>query len=285
VLDAIVAAARRIVEVRRQTIAESALERSVSVDFQRGRFAQALREAPTPRIVAECKRRSPSRGVLRPDYDPSTLARAYEASGAAAISVLTEPTFFDGAPGDLQQARAAVALPILRKDFIVDRYQLLEARAWGADAVLLIVAALQQAELRTLVREADRLSLDAIVEVHDETEMRRAVDAGASIIGVNHRDLRTLTVDSSVSERLIESLPGEVIAVAESGIRTGGDVARLSALGYDAFLVGEHLMTAPSPAAALRELIGSVSGQPAVSSRARLGHASASQRSGREDGR
>ena len=206
------------------------------------------------RVIAECKRRSPSRGILRGDYDPATHARAYADAGAVAVSVLTEPTFFDGTPDHLRQVRAAVDLPLLRKDFIVSEYQLIEAAVLGADAALLIVGALEQSQLVTLLREAERLSLAALVEVHDSEELRRAVDAGSRIIGVNSRNLRTLSVDHGVLDRIAAELPREVTAVAESGIRTHADIERLSGAGYHAFLVGERVIAQPDPGAALKEL-------------------------------
>jgi indole-3-glycerol phosphate synthase len=255
VLAAIVGAAERCVDTRRAAVPESELEKAI-VPRERGRFAAALRAGGGTRIIAECKRRSPSRGVLRRDYDPVALARSYQAAGAAAISVLTEPAFFDGAPAHLQGVRRAVALPILRKDFIVDRYQLLEACAWGADAVLLIVAALSGATLTRLMRAAHALELAALVEVHDRTELQRALDAGAEIVGVNNRNLRTLDVATATARELIESIPDETIAVAESGLTSREDVERLSREGYDAFLVGERLVTSADPAATLARLLG-----------------------------
>jgi indole-3-glycerol phosphate synthase len=173
-----------------------------------------------------------------------------------AISVLTEPTFFDGAPEHLREVRASVDLPVLRKDFIVSEYQLIEAAVLGADAALLIVGALEQNELTTLLAMATSLKLAALVEVHDLEELGRALDAGARIIGVNSRNLRTLTVDLGVLDDVAVRLPRDVIAVAESGIRTSADLARLSAAGYDAFLVGERLIAQPDPGAALLELLG-----------------------------
>jgi indole-3-glycerol phosphate synthase len=217
-------------------------------------FAAALARSPAPRIIAECKRRSPSRGILREHYEPAGHAAAYAAAGAAAISVLTEPTFFDGAAEHLEAVRQAVSIPVLRKDFIVTDYQIHEAAALGADAVLLIVAALSDRELRQLQALAQSIGLAALLEVHDGGELKRAIDAGAHIIGVNSRNLRTLQVDASVPERLAEQLPREAIAVAESGIRSRADIDRLSALRYDAFLVGERLITRADPAAALRSL-------------------------------
>jgi indole-3-glycerol phosphate synthase len=207
-------------------------------------------------VIAECKRRSPSRGVLAPQYDPVSIARQYEAGGAAAISVLTEPTFFDGALDHLTAVRKAVDLPVLRKDFVVDEYQLLEARAAGADAVLLIVAALEQPDLVRLQSRAWELGLAALVEVHDDEELSRAIDGGARLVGVNNRNLRTLAVDVGASDRLAAKMPAGVIGVSESGLQTRGDLERLAAAGYRAFLIGERFMTDPDPARAITELIG-----------------------------
>ncbi len=254
-LTAIVAASRRIVEVRREITSEAVLERRASERRpDRDAFARALRDRASPRVIAECKRRSPSRGILRQCYVPADHARAYADAGAAAISVLTEPTFFDGSLEHLAAVRAAVTLPLLRKDFIVTRYQVLEAAAAGADAVLLIVAALSDRELTTLLAEAAALGLAALVEVHDEEELRRALDAGAEIIGVNSRNLRTLSVDGDVHVRLARQLPAGVIAVAESGLREAADLERLERAGYSAFLVGERLIGQPDPGRALQEL-------------------------------
>lgn len=255
VLDAIVAGTRRIVELRRSATSLAALEAIAGQRAPRaGAFRSALTATPIPRIIAECKRRSPSKGVLRRDYDARDLASAYEQNGAAAISVLTEPTFFDGAPEHLQAVRSAVSIPVLRKDFVIDRYQLLEARAWGADAVLLIVAALGPADLPALILEAAHLGLDALVEVHDGEELRRAVDAGAAIVGINNRNLKTLDVSIRTCEELVAAAPEGAVLVAESGLQSSADLARLAALGFDAFLVGERLMTAADPGRALREL-------------------------------
>ena len=207
-------------------------------------------------VIAECKRRSPSRGVLAAHYDPVAIARKYEAGGAAAISVLTEPTFFDGALEHLTAVRDAVGLPLLRKDFVVDDYQLLEARAAGADAVLLIVAALEQTELVRLQSRAWELGLAALVEVHDDEELARAIGSGARLIGVNNRNLRTLTVDVSASDRLAAQMPANVVGVSESGLQSRGDLERLAAAGYRAFLIGERFMTDPDPARAISDLIG-----------------------------
>jgi indole-3-glycerol phosphate synthase len=199
--------------------------------------------------------------VLLADYDPVALATAYARGGAAAISVLTEPGFFDGALEHLEAVRAVVELPLLRKDFVVDGYQILEARAAGADAVLLIVAALDQPALVGLQAEAGDAGLAVLVEVHDEEELTRAVDAGARLIGVNNRNLRTLTVDVEASFRLAARLPIDALGVSESGLSSAADLERLTAAGYRAFLVGERFMTAPDPAAAVGELVGTGRGR------------------------
>lgn len=192
---------------------------------------------------------------MRAAYDPAVVARGYVGAGAVALSVLTEPMFFDGALEHLAAVRATVTVPLLRKDFIVTEYQLLEGRAEGADAALLIVAALDDGDLRRLLKETAALGLAALVEVHDLTELDRAVQCGATIIGVNNRNLRTLEVTLDASKTLIEKMPADVVAVAESGLRTGDDIAELRRAGYDAFLIGESLMTRPDPGAALRQLL------------------------------
>ena len=256
-LATIVAATRQAVAVRSREVPVDVLEKRARDNRPRGdTFERALRESAAPRVIAECKRRSPSRGILRADYDPAAHAQAYEAAGAAAISVLTEPTFFDGALEHLRVVRSTVQVPLLRKDFIVAEYQLVEAIAHGADAVLLIVSALDDRELRRLLLRAHALGLACLVEVHDAAEITRAVGAGASVVGVNSRNLRTLAVDMHVLDAAATLLPRTVTAVAESGIRSTGDLARLSAAGYGAFLVGERLMTQPDPGAALKTLRG-----------------------------
>lgn len=206
-------------------------------------------------VIAECKRRSPSRGVLRESYEPWRIARDYENAGASAISVVTEPRFFGGALEHVAEVRRAVDLPILRKDFVVDEYQLLEARAAGADAVLLISAALELPRLERLIARTRELGMAPLVEVHGEEDVERAIDAGATLIGVNNRDLRTLEVDLETGPRLIERLPSGSIAVSESGIRSRDDLRRLASLGFRAFLVGERLMASPDPGLALGELL------------------------------
>lgn len=257
-LRAVVDAARASATAREQAVAPAAFERAVADAAPRAAaFVGALRAAGV-RVIAECKRRSPSRGILRHDYDPAVVARGYEAAGAAAISVLTEPTFFDGSLDHLRQVRAAVELPLLRKDFLVTPFQLSEARAAGADAVLLIVAALEGTELDRLVSLASELGLAALVEVHDEEETRRAIDAGATVIGVNSRDLRSLDVRLETFDRLAPLLPREVVAVAESGLRRAAEIEHLRAIRYDAFLIGERFIAETDPGAALRALLRSM---------------------------
>lgn len=256
-LATIVSGTRRIVEARQAQAPIAALaERAAAAPSRRGRFGAAI-SRDRVNVIAECKRRSPSRGVLRADYDPVAIAAAYAAAGAAAVSVLTEPTFFDGALEHLSGVRAAVSVPILRKDFIVSEYQLLEAKAAGADAVLLIVSALRPVELKVLHDHAGRMGLDVLVEVHDATELAIALDAGARIVGVNNRNLRTLEVDLHASDTLIAKVPDEVVAVSESGLRTAEDLLRLRSLGYRAFLIGERFMTAAEPGEQLKELLAS----------------------------
>jgi indole-3-glycerol phosphate synthase len=249
-LGAIVAATRtRVFHAARRAPAGDLARLIDQSPAPRG-FRAALAR-PGLRVIAECKRRSPSRGVLRAEYDPAAIARRYAEAGAAAISVLTEPTFFDGSLAHLEAARAVVDVPILRKDFVVDEYQLLEARVSGADAVLLIVAALDDEALARLGEGARALGLDVLVEVHDEGELDRAAAAGADIIGVNNRNLRTLDVDVDASFRLAARMPAGAIAVAESGLKGGADLRRLQAAGYRAFLIGERFMTAGDPGEAL----------------------------------
>jgi indole-3-glycerol phosphate synthase len=254
-LETVVAGARRSAEMREHAVVGPAFEKAWAGRQPRGdRFEASLRQSGT-RVIAECKRRSPARGVLRASYDPAAVARSYETAGAAAISVLTEPTFFDGSLDHLAAVRSAVGLPVLCKDFLTSEFQLLEARAAGADAVLLIVAALDPRALQRLVAQARALGLAALVEVHDREELGRALDAGAPIVGVNSRNLRTLEVSTAVFDELAASLPGNVVAVAESGLKSGADVRRLRAARYDAFLIGERFMVAPDPGAALAGLL------------------------------
>ena len=255
-LAAIVAATRKTVAVRSAQLPIAELDhRAAGVQTTPGRFAAALSRPQRLNVIAECKRRSPSRGVIRADYDPASIAAGYERSGAAAISVLTEPAFFDGHLDHLKAVRAACDLPVLRKDFIVDRYQIVEARAAGADAILLIVAALTPPALASLHRAAADAGLDALVEIHDLLELPIALDAGSSIIGVNNRNLRTLSVNTEISRRAVELIPDDVIAVAESGLTSATGLSALSNAGYDAFLIGERLMAASDPGQALADLM------------------------------
>jgi indole-3-glycerol phosphate synthase len=228
---------------------ESALDRAPEVRS----FKKALSRKPA--IIAEIKKASPSAGLIRKDFDPEKIAREYQASGAAAISVITEVQHFQGGLEILASLRWSVKLPLLRKDFIVDPYQILEARHAGADAVLLIAALLDSSSLKNLRSEAERYGMDALVEVHNEMEMQKALDSGASIIGVNNRDLRTFEVSLDTALRLAPLFPAHILAVAESGIRTSDDVHKLVNAGYCGLLVGEQLMRSPSPGDALKKLI------------------------------
>lgn len=216
-------------------------------------FRAALAQ-PGFHVIAEVKRRSPSKGDLNPDLDPALLAKEYEAAGATCLSVLTDVEFFGGSPGDLAAARAATRLPVLRKDFTVCEADVIDARAMGADAVLLIAAALDDAELTAFHQLAVALGLDALVEVHDEAELDRALAVGATLVGVNQRDLVTFEVDHARAARMGAAMPDAVVKVAESGVRDGDDARRLRDAGYDAVLVGETLVTSSDPAATLREL-------------------------------
>lgn len=218
-------------------------------------FAEAIR-SQSPAIIAEIKKASPSKGLLQPNFHPAFIAGAYQEGGAACLSVLTDQEFFHGSLHDLQAARAAVALPVLRKDFTIDRLQIFEAAAHSADAILLIAAILDVHELTTFRELASSLSLAALVEVHNEEELKKAVDSGAEIIGVNNRNLDTFEVTLDTSLRLADHIPQNVIRVSESGIFTHADIHRLQSAGYHAFLVGESLMKAQNPTAALKSLLG-----------------------------
>lgn len=253
-LETIVAATRRTIEVRETREPFAGLARRAEMVPALRRLRDAVQRDGI-NVIAECKRRSPSRGVLRADYDPVALAKGYAAAGAAAISVLTEPSFFDGSLVDLAAVRAAVDVPVLRKDFVVSEYQIVEARAAGADAVLLIVGALTPGELATLLARADAWGLDALVEVHALEELAVAVDAGASIIGVNNRNLRTLAVDVRASDAIIGRMPPDIVSISESGLRAAADLMRLRALGYHGFLIGERFMASADPGLALRGLL------------------------------
>jgi indole-3-glycerol phosphate synthase len=255
-LDQILAATRRKIARSKREADVHHLEVEAEKHVARG-FRRAL-ESSSQRgisVIAELKKASPSRGLIRPDFDPASLAIQLERAGAAALSVLTDEEFFQGSLQNLRLASEGTKLPCLRKDFIVDEIQILDARANKADAILLIVAALSQTELKTLAERASSSGLDVLCEVHDLDEMRRAADAGCNLIGVNARDLRTFQVDPETAFRLADSIPKNALAVAESGIHSGADIARLRAAGYQAFLIGESLMAAQSPGEALRTLI------------------------------
>ena len=267
VLDRIVAATRaRVAEAKRGADLR-ALERRAEQHVPRG-FRRVLESKSHDGIavIAELKKASPSKGLIRAEFHAAELARELEAAGAVALSVLTDQEFFQGSLGNLREASAAVSIPCLRKDFIVDEFQLVEARANSADAVLLIVAALASDELERLARAARSRGLDVLCEVHDGEELQRALDAGCDLIGVNTRDLRTFKVDLETAFVLAEKIPAGLVRVAESGIRSSVDVARLRAAGYDAFLVGESLMRASCPGDALRELMRVPSGEERVPS-------------------
>jgi indole-3-glycerol phosphate synthase len=256
ILADIVGSTRRKLGERRSKADLRQLERQAALHVPRG-FRERLESANKSGIavIAELKKASPSRGLIRHEFDPAKLARELEAAGAAALSVLTDEEFFQGSLANLRIASHETGLPCLRKDFIVDEFQLLEARANGADAILLIVAALSKPELEELTRRACDHELDVLCEVHDEDELRGALDAGCNLIGVNSRDLRTFKVDLGTALRLAEQMPDGVLAVAESGIENGADIAKLRGAGYGAFLIGETLMRASSPGDALRELL------------------------------
>lgn len=257
-LEEIVAASRKRVAAAKSASDLRALAAKAEAQQPRG-FARNLRRvAPVGvAVIAELKKASPSKGLIREDFPVAELARELEQAGAAALSVLTDQQFFQGSLENLELASQATSLPCLRKDFILDDFQLLEARAYGASAVLLIVAALPQSELENLHRAAGQFGLDVLCEVHDAAELQRAVDAGCEVIGVNNRNLHTFRVDLNVSLELAARMPAGALKVAESGIEAGDDIARLRQAGFDAVLIGESLMRAPRPGDALRELLAS----------------------------
>ena len=252
----IAAATRQKVSECRSKADLHQLERQAGLHVERG-FRAALQSASESgvAVIAELKKASPSRGLIRRDFDPAKLAKELEAAGATALSVLTDEEFFQGSLENLHIASTETRLPCLRKDFIVDEFQIIEARAKRADAILLIVAALSQSELITLKKKAEHHELDVLCEVHDEDELQCALDAGCDLIGVNSRDLRTFNVDLGTAFRLAERMPANVLAVAESGIESGSDIAQLRSAGYRAFLIGETLMRAAKPGEALKTLL------------------------------
>ena len=257
ILDAIIE--NKKIEVEKSKVSlplESLISRIANIRPPRD-FYKAVDHGGQLRIIAEIKKASPSKGVLREDFDPVKIALGYARSGASALSVLTDEKFFMGSLTYLRAVKEAVDIPLLRKDFIIDPYQVYEARLYGADALLLIVSALGQDALRELLALTRSLGMDAVVEVHDDEELGRALDAGSRIIGINNRDLRTFEVDLGVSARLARMLPRGVIAIAESGISSGADIKRLRDQGVHVFLIGETFMKAPDPGAELKKLISS----------------------------
>jgi indole-3-glycerol phosphate synthase len=262
-LAPILAAKRSLVADQKRKISESELKaRARELDAPRG-FAAALRAKTAPgtaerrfALIAEIKKASPSAGLIRPDFDPATLARGYELGGAACLSVLTDAPFFQGRDEDLAAARDACALPVLRKDFMVDPYQVWEARAIGADCILLIVAALADDEMKRLEAVAQEAGLDVLVEVHDAAELARALRLATPLIGINNRNLKTLKTDIATTEALAREVPSDRLIVSESGLRTHADLARMARAGARAFLIGESLMREPNVEVATRALIG-----------------------------
>jgi indole-3-glycerol phosphate synthase len=268
ILDNIVSARRRALDETRLAIPLERVQHAAEAREERRDFAAAMASGAAPsaraglRVIAELKRASPSRGLLRQQYRRREIALGYAAGGAAALSVLTEEQYFLGSLHDLAEVRRAVELPVLRKDFILEIYQVYESVAAGADALLLIVATLPDLELRSLVGLCKQLRIDALVEVHTEQELDRALAAGARMIGVNNRNLKTLEVNLDTSFRLRERIPPGCITVSESGIKTAADLRRLADAGFDAVLIGERLMTEPDPGQALRRLLAEYAGQP-----------------------
>ncbi|MEI9967465.1 MAG: indole-3-glycerol phosphate synthase TrpC [Terracidiphilus sp.] len=266
-LATILASTRATLAAAKADVPVAELERRAAEHHPRG-WAAALRgrAAAGPAVIAEIKKASPSKGLIRAAFDPAWLARRYRAGGAAALSVLTDEPFFQGSLRNLEMASTATPLPCLRKDFIVDEYQIVEARAHRADAILLIAAALDNSEMKRLAAVARSLTLDVLVEVHTAEELDRVLDAlgetGADAIGVNNRDLKTFEVSAETSLALVDRIPASVVRVTESGISTRDDIARLRKAGFDAFLIGESLMRQPDPGVALAELLKGATGNP-----------------------
>jgi indole-3-glycerol phosphate synthase len=259
ILDEIIQKTKQDLEKRKTDMPMDLLGKSLAYNpYQPKDVKKALRSTQENpyRVIAEVKKASPSKGVIREDFDPLLIAKAYEAGGADALSILTEPHYFQGNLEYLTAIRRYVPMPLLRKDFIVDKYQILEALVYGADFILLIAAALTQKELKELLQFARHLGLDVLVEIHNKTELTKAVFAGAEIIGINHRDLKTFAMDMNLCEKLIPLIPKGKIIVAESGIYEHEQVKHLSKIGADAFLVGEHFMRQDDISGALKSLKG-----------------------------
>jgi len=260
VLDRILESRRAEVEHRKKVLPETALKYGVQAASALRDFVGAL-SGPGINIMAELKPASPSRGVMREPFDAAALAQTLEATGAAALSVLTEPEFFRGSLKNLRDARSTVKVPVLRKDFIFDRWQVWETRANDADSFLLIVRTLSDTQLKELLALGRELGMEPVVEVHTREELNRALAVEARIIGVNNRNLRTLEIRTDTSFELIDAIPEECIAISESGIRTHAELLKLRAAGFDAFLIGTRLMISTDPAAVLEELLGRATAQ------------------------
>ena len=253
-LDDIVMSKQQEVEAAKASLPFEDLKARLASHLTDRPFGQAIQRPEKLSLIAELKRKSPSKGMLRERFDPVSLAQTLEAAGASALSVLTDEPYFGGHLEFLRDVKQFTEVPVLRKDFIVDPYQVYEAAFYEADAVLLIVRILTEEQLIACLQAADLVGIEALVEVHNEAELKSAVGAGAHLLGINHRDLRTFQIDPTLSERLVPRIPAGKVIVAESGIQTAEDVQRMKRLGVHALLIGEALMTAPDPAAKVREL-------------------------------